>query len=219
MARYSKSFERDENRLLNKGLVHSALGLLLGWVPVVSIFLALSGFLRAVVRVTELHRVKRFFVSLFAALVLTAVIGAHIAAVYFYVQDPGILDATMLRVWTAVTGQESLPWKAPAVPEDDFANYGTDPYAQSSMAGEAEGDFNDDELSAFEEDLSATEDLVDPSVNAALDAGATEDLVDPSVNAALDAGATAAPDLAEKDLFNQMMDEKQAIGGAVKAVG
>ncbi|MEG1264555.1 MAG: hypothetical protein RSE59_10055, partial [Clostridia bacterium] len=64
-----------------------------------------------------------------------------------------------------------------------------------------------------------TEDLVDPSVNAALDAGATEDLVDPSVNAALDAGATAAPDLAEKDLFNQMMDEKQAIGGAVKAVG
>ncbi|MEG1191764.1 MAG: hypothetical protein RSG50_00915 [Clostridia bacterium] len=202
MARYSKSFERDENRLLNKGLVHSALGLLLGWVPVVSIFLALSGFLRAVVRVTELHRVKRFFVSLFAALVLTAVIGAHIAAVYFYVQDPGILDATMLRVWTAVTGQESLPWKAPAVPEDDFANYGTDPYAQSSMAGEAEGDFNDDELSAFEEDLSATEDLVDPSMNAALDAG-----------------ATAAPDLAEKDLFNQMMDEKQAIGGAVKAVG
>ncbi|MEG1604846.1 MAG: hypothetical protein RR452_02520, partial [Clostridia bacterium] len=77
-----------------------------------------------------------------------------------------------------------------------------DPYAQSSMAGETEGDFNDDELNAFEEDLSATEDLVDPGVNAALDAG-----------------ATAAPDLAEKDLFNQMMDEKQAIGGAVKAVG
>ncbi|MEG0145884.1 MAG: hypothetical protein RR739_07440, partial [Clostridia bacterium] len=81
-------------------------------------------------------------------------------------------------------------------------NYGTDPYAQSSMTGETEGDFNDDELSAFEEDLSATEDLVDPSVNAALDAD-----------------ATAAPDLAEKDLFNQMMDEKQAIGGAVEAVG
>ncbi len=182
MSNFSKSYERDENRSMNKGLIHSLVGALLCWLPLVGLFLAISGFLRVIVRVTQAHRAKKALLTVLTLLILAGCIGALGTEVYFYVRDPSILDNSVNAVWHALTGQEQPPWvvsrDAGLDPEDPYASYGYDPYAvnledydDSSMEIEEDvdesfdvdwdeswdEDFDDSELYGFEEDESGEE--------------------------------------------------------------
>ena len=208
MSSFSKSHERDENRCMNKGLVHSLAGALLCWLPLVGLFLAISGFLRVIVRVTQAHRVKKALLTVFTLLVLAGCIGALGAEVYFYVRDPGILDDTVNAVWHALTGQEQPPWVTAQDEgldaEDPYAGYGYDPYAvdledygDSSMEVDESWDvdwdeswddeFDDSELYGFEEDLGG--EAEDP-------ASGEED------------SAGEAEGLTQIDLYQQMREEQ-----------
>ena len=76
MSNFSKSYEPDENRSMNEGLIHSLVGALLCWLPLVGLFLAISGFLRVIIQVTQAHRAKKGATHVLTLLILAGCIGA-----------------------------------------------------------------------------------------------------------------------------------------------
>jgi hypothetical protein len=73
------------------------------------LILSVAGFCRQAVRLTEKHKVRRFFSMAFASVVLVAAIGALVGEAYLYSRDPGFAGKAGLWVWQKVTGQEALP--------------------------------------------------------------------------------------------------------------
>lgn len=169
MPTYSKSHERDENRMMNKALAHSIIGLVLCWLPVIGLLFAVSGFLRMMARITQAHRVKRMLLTVLSTVVLLASIGVLGWEVYTYANDPDVLDDGMHKVWEAMTGETEYPWEQnfdDTGAGDDL--YGYDPYAPDESGGlddvddsydaDYDADFDDSELEPFPEDDSV-EDL------------------------------------------------------------
>ena len=109
MPKYSRSHERAEGAKISRGLWESLFGLIFSWLPLVGLVLSVTGFCRQAVRLTEAHRVRRFFSMTFASVVLVVAIGGLVGEAYFYSRDPDILGKTGLWVWQKVTGQETLP--------------------------------------------------------------------------------------------------------------
>ena len=169
--------------------MHSLFAVLFCWLPLAGLLLAVSGFLRVVVRVTEAHRRKKALCMALTLLILAGCLGVLGAEVYWYTRDPGILDQGVNAVWHALTGQDQPPWAASSElngldPEDPFANYGNDPYAVNlddypqddglddglnedwDAEEDWDADFDDGELGGFEEDESGAE---EPSQKALFD--------------------------------------------------
>lgn len=172
MEQYSKSYERDENRKMNKAFFRSLWGVLLCWAPLVGILFAAGGFVRMCVRLTRAHRVKRFFLTLFSLIVLLAVLGLQVAGAYYIIRDPAIVEEGLTRVWTTLTGQETLPGRAPAGGDFYDYDYNDDPYEDDVYSDSGDdapegddydADFDDSYMQPFPEDEEgdATADGVD----------------------------------------------------------
>ncbi len=82
MPKYSRSHERAERAKMARGLWESLFGLIFCWLPGVGLILAVAGFFRQAVRLTEVHRARRFFYMLFASLVLIVAIGVLVGEAY-----------------------------------------------------------------------------------------------------------------------------------------
>ena len=174
MQKYSKSHERDENRLLNKGFFHSILALILCWVPLLGLFFAISSFFRMSARMTLRHRVKRVLMTIFSVLMLILCVAVLFFEVYTYATAPEKFDDGIRYVWKMVTGQDELPWQEdyndysdtgfdPFVGDPDESYYdGDDPYDLDYDDGEEDydedydSDFDDGELAGFDEDTFST---------------------------------------------------------------
>ena len=119
---YSKSHERDEKRMMHKGVVHSWLGLLFSVIPFLGLFFSASGFLRIKVRLTQKYRRIRRLHLAFSFLVLLLAFTVFFGELYFYARDPEIVPRTWSTVWTYVTGEEpkaAAPESNPADPIED----------------------------------------------------------------------------------------------------
>ncbi len=112
MPKYSRSHERAERAKIARGMWESLFGLIFSWLPGVGLILSVAGFCRQVVRMTEAHRVRRFFALVFASVVLVASIGALVGEAYLYSRNPAILSDTGRWLWQQVTGQQALPGEA-----------------------------------------------------------------------------------------------------------
>ncbi|MDO4546572.1 MAG: hypothetical protein Q4D04_00590 [Clostridia bacterium] len=198
MSQYSKSFEREENRLMNKGVCHSVLSAVLFWAPIVSLILAISGFIRVAARVTRAHRVKKFFMLVLTLIIFIAILGSHIYAMYVYVRNPNILNELALKGWTAMTGETTLPWQTQTYAYDDYDDLDWENYEyDEDYEYDYDSDFDDRELMGFEEDLSEEEEL---------------DFVNSADSD--DYGLSSTDSL---DLYNQMKSERGI--GSLGAVG
>lgn len=109
MPKYSRSHERAERAKISRGLWESLFGFLFSWLPGVGLILAMAGFCRQAVRLTEAHKVKRFFAMAFASVVLVVAIGVLVGEAYQYSRNPDIVSQTGLWIWQKVTGQAALP--------------------------------------------------------------------------------------------------------------
>lgn len=136
MPKYSKSFEREECAKMGRGLWHSIFALLLCWLPLVGLALAISGFVRQVVRMTVQHRARRVIFTIISFIVLVACIGVLVGEVYFYSRDPELPGKAALWVWQNVTGQENFPGA-----DAGSAGY---PMSEGDFTGYSEGDFTGD---------------------------------------------------------------------------
>jgi hypothetical protein len=94
---------------MSRGLWESLFGLLFSWLPGVGLILAMAGFCRQAVRLTEKHRARRFFSMAFASVVLVAAIGVLVGEAYQYSRDPDFAGKAGLKIWQSVTGQAALP--------------------------------------------------------------------------------------------------------------
>lgn len=94
---------------MSRGVWESLFGLLFSWLPGVGLILSVAGFCRQAVRLTEKHKIRRFFSMAFASVVLVVAIGALVGEAYLYSRDPGFAGKAGLWVWQKVTGQQALP--------------------------------------------------------------------------------------------------------------
>ncbi len=159
MPKYSRSHERAESAKISRGLWESLFGLMLSWLPGVGLILSVAGFCRQAVRLTEAHRVKRFFAMAFASVALVAAIGILVGEAYLYSRNPDIVNQSGLWIWQKVTGQEALPGAVEAGYPEEGDYYAGDgqmeegdlPVGDGQMEegdlpvgdGQAEGDFQD----------------------------------------------------------------------------
>lgn len=109
---FSKGHEREECRKMSRGLWHSIFGLLLSPVPGLGLFLAISGFIRQLVRITKKHRFRNVLFTIIALISLIACVGVLAAEAYVYSRDPEIVDRLAHLAWEKVTGQTEYPWAA-----------------------------------------------------------------------------------------------------------
>ena len=152
---------------MNKALSRSLLGLVLSPIPLVGLGLAINGFMRMMVRLTQMHRLKRVVLTIFATLVLLVSIFVLGWEVYSYAQNPNFVSDNVREVWKAAFGA-APPWEEmdTTLPEgyDDYADYGVDPFAVDPGTDtdpdafadfDSDADFDDAELAPFPEDEEA----------------------------------------------------------------
>jgi hypothetical protein len=186
MPKYSRSHERAERAKMARGLWESLFGLIFCWLPGVGLILAVAGFFRQAVRLTEVHRARRFFYMLFASLVLIVAIGVLVGEAYLYSRDPDITDKAGLWLWQKVTGQQALPGAGEygdmpieeylpddSVPDEYYTDDGMidgdlygeegDLYGEEGDLYGEEGDFRDDV--DFHEDETDEPDAAMPSLS------------------------------------------------------
>jgi len=132
MPKYSRSHERAECAKISRGLWESLFGLIFSWLPGVGLILSVAGFCRQAVRLTEVHRVRRFFSMIFASVVLVVSIGGLVGEAYLYSRDPNILNKTSLLLWQKLTGQEALPGGM----ESQYVAEGEDPLLDGEVPDE-----------------------------------------------------------------------------------
>ena len=120
--RFSKSHEREEGRLLRKGLAHSWAGLLLCWLPVIGLAFSASGFWRVMVRLTRRHRKRRKAYLAFSFIVLFICTGVLLGEIWIYSRDPEIIDRTAQQAWAFIVGEENV--SAPADEGAQGVEYG-----------------------------------------------------------------------------------------------
>lgn len=155
MPKYSKSYERDECRKMWRGFWHSCFSLLFCCLPGVGLLLAVSGFARQVVRITEKYRVRQIIFVIFASLTLALNIGVLSFEVYQYTRNPNIINELSQWAWHALTGEEVLPGQVAGtdytgyddpglgtmdgfdLPEDEF-------YTDDQSYSDGNADFEDD---------------------------------------------------------------------------
>ena len=119
MAKYSKAHEREENSKMWRGFWHSTFGILFCWVPLLGLFLSVSGFARQVVRMTEKHRFQMAVLLLYGFLSLCVSTGAIFGGLYLYSQDQDVFLRSATSIWYHVTGQNSLPGQTFVVDHTD----------------------------------------------------------------------------------------------------
>lgn len=148
MANYSRAHERDECAKMWRGFWHSTFGILLCWVPLVGLLLSISGFARQMVRMTEQYKKRLFLFIVYGLLSLMVSIGAIVYGLYSYSRDPDILSKATLQVWTALTGQKSLPGQPAPTDYTGNPNPGLGTYVGAGLNDEGapldEGDLGDE---------------------------------------------------------------------------
>ena len=164
MSMYTKSHERDENRKMNQGFENSLFALFLCWLPLVGLLLAMMGFFRQIVRLTDAHRVKHVFFSMFCTLVLIICIGALTFEGYYYINHPDILNTGGHQLWEKMTGEKHFPWEPnydlydgdgvllDYTGEDEDGEIPEYPDEYYNDDSDYDADFDDSELAGFPED-------------------------------------------------------------------
>lgn len=152
--KFSKSHEREEARLMRKGFLHSLAGLLLCWLPGVGLLLAISGFVRVMVRITRKFRARRRAYLAFSVIALLLCTGALLGEVWVYSRDPAILNRIGKSAWAFVTGQQSAPDDATvpagtAYTDMDTAGLG----ATDGLTQESDGLTTEDDWQTWDDDF------------------------------------------------------------------
>lgn len=148
MPTYSKTHEKEERAKMGRGLWHSIFGALFCWLPGVGLLLAISGFARQMVRMTQAYKKRLLVYTVISLVSLVLCIGVLMGEVYAYAKDPDVLSKVSLQVWQAVTGQENYPWAAgggndyTGMSNPGLGNF--DPGLEGGMDGEPEGGVPDE---------------------------------------------------------------------------
>lgn len=124
--KYTKSHEKEERRLLKKGMARVWAALILCAVPVIGLFLAADGYLRVHVRLTKKHARRRRADLVLAFIVLLLCTGTLLGETWVYSRDPQVLNRLWQKVWTFTVGEENAQPAVTGAPEsaDDPAAYG-----------------------------------------------------------------------------------------------
>ncbi len=156
MPKYSRSHERAERAKIARGMWESLFGLIFSWLPGVGLIFSVAGFCRQIVRMTEAHRARRFFATVFASVVLVVSIGALVGEAYLYSRNPAILSDTGRWLWQQVTGQQALPGEEPGMMMEEEGDGAMEPLPDEYYTDEGaeEGDVPAD-IQAEEGDVSA----------------------------------------------------------------
>lgn len=140
MPKYSRGQERDECAKMWRGFWHSTFGIVFCWVPLVGLVLSISGFARQVVRMTDKYKKRWILFLAYGLLSLVISIGAITYGLYAYVQDSEVFTKIGTSVWTAITGQPSLPGQLPPTDYSGMADPGLGAFGLDGAGIDGEGD-------------------------------------------------------------------------------